>query len=232
MERNKKAKTVIAVVMFICLGFGIASIITNGIDYVVAQDIHKIVIDDPSTSYESPDRLGNRNSAPDYQTKANVTPTANALPTASPQNKVLGEYSTEFSSGAPARNTNIKKAAGSLDNTIVMPGETFSYNETLGPTTKENGYARAQIFIRGTKSYGYGGGVCQVSSTLYNAVLEAGLEVVERHSHSLPVSYVPKGKDAATSYGSVDFKFVNNLPYPVEINASVSNNSVMCQIVS
>ncbi|MDR1001504.1 MAG: VanW family protein [Clostridiales bacterium] len=230
MERKRMVKTTIAVTMFICLGFGIAAVITNGIDYVIAQDIHKIVIDDPALSSSAPNRANTIN--PNYETGIGITPAPGVFSTASTAKKVLGEYSTEFSAGAKARNTNIKKAAESLDNTIIQPGETFSYNDTLGPTTKENGYARARIFIRGTKSYGYGGGVCQVSSTLYNAVLEAGLKVTERHPHSLPVTYVPKDKDAATSYGSVDFKFVNNLSYPVEINASVSGSSVTCQIVS
>ncbi|MDR1539596.1 MAG: VanW family protein [Clostridiales bacterium] len=145
---------------------------------------------------------------------------------------VIGEYSTEFSKNSKERNTNIALAAKSINEAVVKPGETFSYNQAIGPTTKKNGYKRAQIFINGKKAYGYGGGVCQVSSTLYNAVEDAGLEIIERHIHSRPVSYVPKGKDAATSYGDIDFKFKNSEPYPIKIKSEIIDNSVFIQIVS
>ncbi|MCL2352712.1 MAG: VanW family protein [Firmicutes bacterium] len=148
-----------------------------------------------------------------------------ALPAVPGNGVLIGSYETKFGLGAKARNANIALAAKAVDGAVVPPGETFSYNETLGPTTKANGFRRAQIFIKGKKEYGYGGGVCQVSSTLYNAVEEAGLEVIERHSHSLPVDYVPKGKDAATSYGGIDFKFVNSLERPVRIDSYIENGT-------
>jgi vancomycin resistance protein YoaR len=247
----------LAIVAAIAVGFVAANIIVHGIEYVIAADIHPTIIDPTKVSNNAP-YIRSTPDDPDITPKiaphTEITPGSNApglnapssadaarpdTPSANapsvnrpPATKILGEYSTEFSSGPKSRNLNIKLAAQAIDNTIVMPGETFSYNDTVGPTNKENGYQRAQIFVRGTKSYGYGGGVCQVSSTLYNAVDEAGLKVVERHNHSLPVSYVPKGKDAATSYGSIDFQFTNTLSYPVEINASVSDNSILVQIVS
>ena len=221
MERFRKIKAALAVIMFVFAGFAIAAVLTRGADYVIAQDLHAMVINDPM---EPPARTRILNPAYDALDRPPLFPE---------RRRILGEYSTEFSAGPKARNANIKKAAEAIDNVTIGPGETFSYNDTLGPTTKENGYQRARIFVRGTKSYGYGGGVCQVSSTLYNAVLEAGLFVTERHSHSLPVQYVPRGKDAATSYGSVDFKFINTLSAPVEINASVSEeNTLLIQIVS
>jgi len=156
---------------------------------------------------------------------ASISSTAlNALPDEAPADAprggvLIGSYETKFSLGVKARNSNIELAAKLIDNKIVYPGETFSYNETVGPTTKANGFKKARIFIKGRKSEGYGGGVCQVSSTLYNAVDEAGLDVVERHRHSLPVEYVPKDRDAATSYGGIDFKFENNLERPVRIDS-------------
>ena len=140
---------------------------------------------------------------------------------------LIGEYETKFSLNAKARNVNIALAAKLIDNKVVRPGETFSYNETVGPTTKANGFRRAQIYVKGRKEYGYGGGVCQVSSTLFNAVDEAGLKVVERHDHSLPVDYVPKGRDAATSHGGIDFKFVNNLDKPIRIDSYVDKTGIV-----
>lgn len=89
----------------------------------------------------------------------------------------------------------------------------------------------ARIFIKGKDSKGYGGGVCQTSSTLYNAVLNAGLEVVERHPHSKSVQYVEKDKDAATDYGGIDFKFKNSLNYPIKIVSIVENGTVKISIL-
>ncbi|MCL2463053.1 MAG: VanW family protein [Defluviitaleaceae bacterium] len=140
---------------------------------------------------------------------------------------LIGEYETEFSLEFKSRNTNIALAAKAIDNVVVEPGETFSYNEAVGPTTKANGYKKARTFFKGQKTYGYGGGVCQVSSTLYNAVEAAGLEVTERHEHSLPVEYVPDGKDAATSYGGVDLKFENNLDYPIRIDSYIDKSGIV-----
>jgi len=150
-----------------------------------------------------------------------------ALPSEPRGGALIGEYETKFGLKATARNVNIALAAKLIDNKIVRPGEIFSYNETVGPTTKANGFKSAQVFFKGKKSYGYGGGVCQVSSTLFNAVEKAGLKVIERHSHSLPVDYVPKGKDAATSHGGIDFKFENNLDKPVRIDSYVDKAGIV-----
>jgi hypothetical protein len=145
---------------------------------------------------------------------------------------VLGEFSTEFGDSIAARKANIALASKSINGAVVQPGEIFSYNDTIGPTTQGNGYQKAGIFVNGKQSFGYGGGVCQVSSTLFNAVQRAGLEVIERHNHSRRVTYVPKGKDAATSYGVIDFRFRNNMSYPVSIESSVSGSKILIKIVS
>lgn len=153
---------------------------------------------------------------------------AGVIPTAGEsQRRKLSEFSTEFDESDKGRSNNIKTASRSIDNIVIYPGETFSYNESVGPTIKRYGYEKATIYDKGTKKKGYGGGVCQVSSTLYNAAEKAGMEIIERHHHSLPVSYVPEGKDAATSYGGIDFKFVNNKSYPVKINSWVSANKLV-----
>lgn len=146
--------------------------------------------------------------------------------------EVLGEFSTNFNLKSVSRSENIRLAADNLNETIILPGEVFSYNETVGPTTKEMGYRLARIFVRGNERKGYGGGVCQVSTTLYNAALEAEMDIVERHPHSKEVHYVEEGKDAAVSYGGIDLKIANPYDTPVKINADVVDNEVMVKIVA
>jgi vancomycin resistance protein YoaR len=124
---------------------------------------------------------------------------------------ILAQYTTTFVKNAN-RTENIKLACAALKNILLPPGEVFSFNHIVGPREAERGYLNAMIILGGQFTPGLGGGVCQVSSTLYNAVLLAELEVVERHSHSLKIDYVPSGRDATVSYGLKDFKFKNNTP--------------------
>lgn len=138
----------------------------------------------------------------------------------------ISEFTTKFNKKNFGRAENIRLSAKAIDEKEIMPGETFSYNNTVGPTNKKNGYKMAQIFVKGKKKKGYGGGVCQVSSTLYNAVLAADLEIAERHSHSKKVYYVDEDKDAATAYGSIDFKFVNNKDYTIKINSYIYDDAI------
>jgi len=117
------------------------------------------------------------------------------------------------------RTINLEIAAKTLDGTVVMPGAVFSFNDIIGLATEEKGYRRAKIFIDGREEEGLGGGICQLSSALYNAALAGGLEIVERHPHSRDVDYVPEGRDAATAYGGVDFRFRNSTVHPIFITA-------------
>lgn len=112
-------------------------------------------------------------------------------------------------------------------------GETFSFCDTVGKATPERGYQKADIFDKdGNVIKGYGGGNCQISSTLYNAVLSLpSISITERHEHSKKVYYVPEGKDAAVAYGSIDFKFKNDYDYDIKIYSSSSTNSVDIKIV-
>lgn len=146
-------------------------------------------------------------------------------------NTTLASYSTTYSTSAANRASNVQLAASKIDGKVLKPGETFSYNETIGDTTLENGYKVAPVFENGKSSQGVGGGICQVSSTLYSAVLYADLKVVERRNHSLTVAYVPKGQDATVSYGAIDFKFANNTDYPIKIKASAAGGRVSIAIV-
>ena len=111
-------------------------------------------------------------------------------------------------------------------------GDTFSFCNTLGPSTAEKGYEKADVIINGKTEQALGGGNCQVSSTLYNAVLAVpDLEVVERHEHGKAVGYVPEGKDATVSYGSVDFKFKNNSSNDIKLYFSSDDENVTAKIV-
>lgn len=125
-------------------------------------------------------------------------------------NGLLASYTTSFDAGNVNRTYNINVAADALDNTMIKPGEVFSFNRVVGPRSKEAGYREALVIVEDQFTPGVGGGVCQVSSTLYNAALLAGLTIVERTNHSLPVTYVPLGRDATVSYGGCDLKFKNS----------------------
>lgn len=116
---------------------------------------------------------------------------------------------------------------------LLNRGETFSFCNTVGKATPDKGYQKADIFDKdGNVTKGYGGGNCQISSTLYNAVLKlSNLSVVERHEHSKKVYYVPVGKDAAVAYGSIDFKFKNNYDHDIKIYASADTNNIYIRIV-
>ena len=148
-------------------------------------------------------------------------------------NHVYGEFSTNITDKTPERLNNIKLGVNKLNGASVKPGETFSFNDHIGPRTKEAGYQEAIIFDgQGNKVDGYGGGICQISSTLYNTVLNAGLEVIERHEHSRDVPYIEPGKDATVSFGSEDFKFKNTSNRTITINASTENDVLTISINS
>ncbi len=124
------------------------------------------------------------------------------------------------------RNKNVSLAAAAINGFILNPGEEFSYNGTVGQRTKEKGYGEAGAYFNGEVVQEIGGGVCQVSTTLYNAVFRAGLESTERTSHTFSPSYVTPGCDATVSWGGPDYKFVNNSEYPIGIKAHYENRKV------
>ena len=142
----------------------------------------------------------------------------------------LGTFSTKLNATTGGRVNNIKKASETINMKVVQPGEEFSYNTTVGPTTQKNGYQLADIIVKGKREKGYGGGVCQVSSTLYNAAANAGMTITERHDHSAPVPYVAAGKEAATSYGGKDLKFINSKPFPVVIQSRVHDGDITVSV--
>ena len=142
----------------------------------------------------------------------------------------LGSYSSTFNVSNYNRTTNVNIASQKINNIILLPGETFSYNKVVGERTFENGFKEASVYTSSGVVNGLGGGICQVSSTLYNAVLEANLEIVERRNHRYAVSYVPLGRDATVAYGSIDFRFKNNRQYPIKISSYTKNGTLFVSI--
>ena len=135
----------------------------------------------------------------------------------------ISAYSTRYDGGDKDRSTNLEIACKKIDEKIVLPGETFSYNKTLGARTTKAGYKTAKVYENGAVVDGIGGGICQISSTLYNAVLKANMQIVERRNHQFITSYVPEGRDATVAYGVTDFKFKNTRKYAIKIKATASN---------
>ena len=136
---------------------------------------------------------------------------------------VLGTFTTRYDATNKNRSNNISLAAQKINGTVILPGETFSYNKTVGKRTKAAGFKEAGAYAGGKVIQEVGGGICQVSSTLYNAVVYANLEITERSNHCFESSYVAAGRDATVSWGTLDFKFKNNRQYPVKIEASANS---------
>lgn len=189
----------------------------DGIDFAISIEEAKKIIAEEKDEYEIPlKRIEPEIKIADLD--------AGAYP------DLLATFTTYYGTGDVNRNTNISLAAQSINSVIVMPGEVFSYNDLIGECSTKTGYKAATIYLNGELSTGIGGGICQVSTTLYNAVLRANLEIVQRRNHSLGVTYVPAGHDAMVSIGSSDFKFKNNRDYPVKVVAYTGAGNVTCQI--
>lgn len=136
---------------------------------------------------------------------------------------MLSNFSTKYAASNKNRTTNLILAAKKINGTVLMPGETFSYNKVVGERTIAAGYKEAPIYVNGRVEDGLGGGICQITTTLYNAVLYANLEVIERTNHQFVPSYANASRDATVVYGAIDFKFKNNREYPIKITCSVAN---------
>ncbi len=133
---------------------------------------------------------------------------------------------TSFVGGTSDRLNNIRVAASHINKTLLKPGQIFSYNATVGPRNEDTGFREAPILIAGRHDKGIGGGICQTSGTLFNAVLKSGLKIVHREPHSTTIAYLPRGLDATVSYGSIDFQFQNNTAAPVYLQASLNGRKL------
>lgn len=146
-------------------------------------------------------------------------------------NHKISTYTTTYGSGN-SRGSNVENAANKIDDLLLMPGDEFSYEKAVGPVIDSNGYKYAPVISNGKLVNGIGGGVCQVSSTLYNTQLKAGILPTERKNHSKPVSYVPRGLDATLASGIIDYKFKNPYDYPLVINTIAKNGNLTIEIWS
>ena len=179
----------------------------EGIDFDV--EAAKVVLGEPKEEYQIPLII------------TQPTKTVKDLGTEAFPDK-LSTFSTKYLASNVNRTTNLRLAAEKINGTILMPNEEFSYNQTVGERTIQAGYKNAAIYSNGEVVDGLGGGICQISSTLYDAVVMANLNVTTRRNHQFVTSYVDAGKDATVVWGSQDFKFVNTRNYPIRIEATVS----------
>ncbi|RFU62697.1 VanW family protein [Bacillus sp. V59.32b] len=147
---------------------------------------------------------------------------------------IIGSYTTNFNPSVTGRTTNIQLSANILDGVILGPGDRLYFNQFVGERTPARGYQKAKEIVNKEFIEGIGGGICQTSSTLFNAVDKAGLKILQRSNHSKSVGYVPVGRDATVSWGGKDFKFENSKPYPVMIRTDVNrqNGTVTVQVTA
>lgn len=189
----------------------------DGVDFAISIEEAKEMLKEEKEEYSIPLKI----TPPEITTQKLG---AEAFP------ELLSTFTTRFDASNANRATNISIACRTIDGTVLMPGETFSFNSTLGPRTLAKGYKEAGAYLDGQVVESYGGGICQVSSTLYNAVLLSNLEIVTRYNHSSLVSYLDPSRDAAVSYGGKDFVFKNSRTYPIKINASAKNGILRMEI--
>lgn len=143
---------------------------------------------------------------------------------------VVGKYTTYFNAGVAGRTKNIELSAEAINNVILGVGDVFSFNTTVGPSDEAHGYQPAEEIVNKKLVMGIGGGICQTSSTLFNAVDKLGVGYIEKHHHSLSVGYVPEGRDATVSYGGKDFRFENTTGVPLLLKAIVGKGSLTVEV--
>ena len=181
----------------------------DGVDFAISMEEAKKLLEEVKDEYVIPLKI----------THPNIT-TDKIGTEAFPD--LLGEYTTHYNGGDTNRTTNLRLASNKINNTVIMPGETFSYNKVVGKRTVEAGYKEAATYAGGKVVDDIGGGICQITSTLYNAVIFANLDIVSRSNHQFVPSYVKAGRDATVVYGAIDFKFKNTRKYPIQIKSTVS----------
>lgn len=172
--------------------------------------------------YETYGKAEGRTAAGDGRALAAAAPAAEA---AAPASALLGSYSTAYNPNI-SRAVNVALAASRINGVVVQPGGSFSFNQTILPRTTANGYVTANMIVNKKYVPGIGGGICQVSSTLYAAMLAAGLPATERHPHSLEMNYIPAGMDATISGNTLDLKFTNIFAEPILIQASADQGTL------
>ena len=190
---------------------------SNGLDFAISIDEAKQILSTSQETYQIPLKVL-------YPKVTTDDIGIEAFP------NLLASYSTSYATSSANRANNVALAASKINGIVLMPGETFSYNGTVGKRTISAGFKEAGAYSNGQVTSEVGGGICQVSSTLYNAVLRANLEIVDRTNHMFQVGYVPIGTDATVSWGAPDFKFKNSRNYAIKIVARTANRKVYIQV--
>lgn len=238
--KNNKVWFILAIIIIICIGIGIYFFSKNKNSNNSTYSASKTSANEETsnntnyTNYSNTNYNNSITNKTENNTNNNFSNTTennvNEIQQDPPQPKEeqIASFTTKIYNKDTARQTNIELTCSSLNGTIIKNGNTFSFCNTLGPATSDKGYQEADVFDRdGNKQKGLGGGKCQVSTTLYNAVLKVpNLQIIERHEHSNKVPYVSEGKDAAVSYGSYDFKFKNNSGFDIKLSISCSKNDI------
>lgn len=226
---------ILAFVLIVGLGLGIY-FFTNNNNSERPYTTSKISSENQNKNQDEEQNTENSNTNNENNSKENIinitrNDTGDKLPDTS--EKLISTFSTKIYSNDPARQNNVVLTCSELNGAIVPNGTIFSFCNTLGPATPSEGYQKADVFDKdGNKEKGIGGGKCQVSSTLYNAILAVPtLVVTERHPHSNKVPYVQTGKDAAVSYGSYDLKFQNNSGFDIQIQAATDGKTITTSLL-
>lgn len=180
----------------------------------------------PNTPSSGAERISTETNIPN---NSNITQPSQSQPITETE---LASFSTKILVEDDNRDNNLELTASKINNHIVKNGEEFSFNDVVGNPTPEKGYEKAGIFVNGKKAKGYGGGNCQISTTLYDAVLKVdGLKVTERHEHGKEVGYVKQGDDATVVYDELDLKFKNETGFDIKIYSDVTEEEVTVKIV-
>ena len=189
----------------------------DGVDFAITMEEAKKLLEEEKQEYEIPLK---------YTTPKKTTHDigTEAFP------DLISRFSTKYDVTLRNRTTNLELASNKINGYVLLPGEEFSYNKVVGERTIAAGYKEAAMYSGGEVVDGLGGGICQISSTLYNVVVKANLEVTQRSNHQFVTSYVDAGKDATVVYGAIDFKFVNTRKYPIKITSTVKNGIVEMKI--
>lgn len=180
------------------------------------------------TNPPSPTPQGQKTSTQTTQPIQTLTPTP--VPTPTPEPKIIGEFSTKIVDKTKSRLKNLQLACEFISSDVIDPNAEFSFNNSVGVRTRERGFEKGYVFEGKKKVEAVGGGICQISSTLYNAARNAGMEITERHPHKRKVDYVKSGDDATVAYGKLDFRFKNPQDRPVKIEAYLTDTEVVIRI--
>lgn len=226
---NKKNGIILILFIIVLIGSGIFIYFNN----YNKNNTKNYEADKTSTSSKNTN-INNTTKNSVNNSKNNNNPSKNNSKKISYTETPLSEFTTKIYSKDSARQNNINITSNTLNGTIIKKGEEFSFCNTVGKATSEKGYLEADVYDRnGNKQKGLGGGNCQVSTTLYNALLKVPeLVIIEKHEHSNYVPYIEKGKDAAVAYGSYDLKFKNTTNNDIKIYVQSDDNSITVKLVS